>query len=143
MRTMIPSLPVVLALLQISMASGPVADPESASSHPPEGPPPVVIGCGYYAILPHKLLLASQLRPDWKDAGLSWTKVSGPGEVKIERPNAATTWATADQPGKYAFQLTATLTGREPFTGTVRVNVYPPGAYTGNPILPGMFPDPT
>jgi len=108
----------------------------------PEPPPPVGIGRGYYAILPNKLLLASHLQPEWKDAKLSWTRQSGPGEVKIERPNAATTWATASQPGKYVFQLTATLDGKPPITGITEVNVYPPGDYRGNPILPGMFPDP-
>lgn len=105
-------------------------------------PPPAVLGRGYYAILPNKLLLAGQLHPDWKDAKLAWSKLSGPGDARIERPNATTTWATADQPGMYVFRLTATLPGKEPFTETARVNVFPPGAYTGNPILPGMFPDP-
>ena len=108
----------------------------------PEPPPPVGIGRGYYAILPHKMLLASHLQPEWKGAKLSWSKQGGPGEVTIERPDAATTWATADKPGKYVFQLTATLDGREPITGTTEVNVYPPGEYRGNPIFPGMFPDP-
>lgn len=108
----------------------------------PEPPPPVGIGRGYYAILPHKLLLASHLQREWKNAKLSWTRKSGPGEVKIERPDAATTWATADQPGKYVFQLTAMIEGKPPITGATEVNVYPPGEYFGNPILPGMFPDP-
>ncbi|MAT70884.1 MAG: hypothetical protein CMJ58_15320 [Planctomycetaceae bacterium] len=103
---------------------------------------PVSIGRGYYAILPNKLLLASQLQPEWKDAKLEWTQQSGPGVVKIERPSAAITWATADQPGKYVFQLKAAVAGRDPFTDTTEVNVYPPGSYRGNPILPGMFPDP-
>jgi GH43 family beta-xylosidase len=108
----------------------------------PEPPPPVGIGRGYYAILPNKLLLASHLQPEWKDAKLSWIKQSGPGEVKIERSNAATTWATARQSGKYVFQLTATLDGKPPIIGSTEVNVYPTGDYRGNPIFPGMFPDP-
>ena len=108
----------------------------------PEPTPPVDIGRGYYAILPAKLLLASHLQPEWGDAKLSWTKRSGPGEVEIERPDSSITWATADQPGKYIFQLTATLQGKDPITGSTEVNVYPPGDYKGNPVLPGMFPDP-
>ncbi len=104
--------------------------------------PPVAIGRGYYAILPGKLLLASQLHPEWREATLEWTKLSGPGDVVIERPAAAVSWAVADKPGKYVFQLKTTRAGGEPFTGTAQVNVYPAGDYLGNPILPGMFPDP-
>lgn len=104
--------------------------------------PPVDMGRGYYAIQPNKMLLASHLQPGWEGAKLVWTKQSGPGEVEIERPDAPITWVTADQPGKYIFQLRATLEGGKPITGTTEVNVYPPGDYHGNPILPGMFPDP-
>lgn len=118
------------------------ASPVAGENPPPEPPPPLGIGRGYFAILPDKILLAGHLQPEWQDAKLSWTKQSGPGEVRIERPAAAITWATADQPGKYVFRLTATLPGKEPLTGTTGVNVYPPGAGRGNPILPGMFPDP-
>jgi hypothetical protein len=128
---------VLLTAIALAAAGAPA---DAAKQLQPQTP--VSIGRGYYAILPNKLLLAGHLRSDWKDARLSWAKLSGPGEVSIERPNAVTTWAITEKPGQYVFQLTATLAGREPFTGTTRVNVYPPGAYTGNPILPGMFPDP-
>ncbi|MFM2243324.1 MAG: hypothetical protein RLZ97_2179, partial [Verrucomicrobiota bacterium] len=79
---------------------------------------PVDMGRGYYAIQPNKMLLASHLQPEWEDAKLVWTKQSGPGEVEIERPDAPITWVTADQPGKYIFQLRATLEGGKPITGT-------------------------
>ena len=114
-----------------------LAEEEKAKPQPPVG-----IGRGYYAILPGKMLLAAHPRSDWKDARYSWSLVSGPGGAAIERPNAGITWATAELPGKYVFQLTAAAAGKEPFSGTTEVNVYPPGEYRGNPILPGMFPDP-
>lgn len=135
-------LPILPAVLLIGMALSAASAPAAPVKQIKPQPGPAVLGRGYYAVLPNQLLLASQLQPDWKDASLAWSKLSGPGDVKFERPNAVTTWATANQPGKYVFQLSATLAGKEPFTGTVQVNVYPPSAYTGNPILPGMFPDP-
>lgn len=103
--------------------------------------PPITVAPGYYAILPNKVLLAGKLAPEMKEAAVQWTKESGPGEVKFERPTADTTWATTSQPGKYVFKLKATA-GNLTAEANTTVNVYPPGAGFGNPILPGMFPDP-
>lgn len=128
-----------LLIASMALIAGSSIAEEASKTGPP---PPVGIGRGYYAILPHKLLLASHLQAEWKDAKLSWTQQSGPAGAKIERPQAATTWASAREPGKYVFQLTATLDGKAPITASTTVNVYPPGEYFGNPILPGMFPDP-
>lgn len=105
-------------------------------------PPAISIGRGYYAILPNKILLASEVT-DGKPESIqcTWTKESGPGEVRFERPTAKTTWATATQPGQYVFKLKAT-DGSASAEAIATVNVYPPGERFGNPILPGMFPDP-
>ena len=103
--------------------------------------PRISVGLGYYTILPNKLLLASTVTGESTN-GLDclWTKESGPGEVKFERPTATTTWATATMPGQYVFKLKAT-DGSASAEATTTVNVYPPRRF-GNPILPGMFPDP-
>jgi len=99
-------------------------------------------GLGYYAILPNKILLVGEVNaPDAANWKCEWTKVSGPGDVAFEKPMAPVTWATAKIPGRYEFRLAATGGGRAEDSKVV-VNVYPAGGYDGNPILPGMFPDP-
>ena len=115
----------------------------SAAPVQQEPVPAISVGPGYYAILPNKLLLASRLNPPLQPerTTITWTKVSGPGEVKIEKPDASVTWATATVPGKYVFRIAA-RDDRTSADGTVSVNVYQDGAGFGNPILPGMFPDP-
>ncbi len=117
----------------------------TAFSAPPESAvvPPLTVGPGYYAIIPNKILLASQLNPpfDQKHATVRWTKESGPGEVRFERPDACVTWASATVPGKYVFRVKAG-DGQTSADATASVIVYPPGERFGNPILPGMFPDP-
>jgi len=100
--------------------------------------PKVTAGLGYYAILPDKILLVGQTDPG---ATCAWEKVSGPGDVVFERPASPTTWATATQPGAYVFRLRASA-GGESAESQTKVNVHPAGTYGGNPILPGMFPDP-
>jgi len=134
----IPStLSIVLAMLPLSLLAS------HAGAAAKDGSPPVIsIGRGYYAILPNNLLLASEVsdaRPD--SLRFTWTKESGPGEVIFERPAAKTTWAAASLPGIYVFKLKATA-GSASAEATTTVNVYPPGNYSGNPFLPGMFPDP-
>ncbi|MEI6605085.1 MAG: family 43 glycosylhydrolase, partial [Verrucomicrobiota bacterium] len=113
------------------------ASPESAVV------PPLTVGPGYYAILPNKLLLASKLNPpfDRNRATVRWTKESGPGDVRIERPDACVTWASATVPGKYVFRVKVG-DGQTSADATASVNVYPASEKFGNPILPGMFPDP-
>ena len=108
-----------------------------------DAPPPLAVGPGYYALLPQKILLAGKINPplDAASTRLKWSMKSGPGDVSIERPESAITWARATVPGKYVFTLT-TESGAKPDEQSVTVNVYPAGSYTGNPILPGMFPDP-
>jgi beta-xylosidase len=104
--------------------------------------PRVSAGLGYYAILPDKLLLTSMVTAEGTDrVECLWSKVSGPGEVVFERADAPTTWAKATVPGTYVFKLSARQ-GTETADATTTVNVCDtPGRY-GNPILPGMFPDP-
>ena len=104
--------------------------------------PRVSAGLGYYAILPDKLLLTSMVTAEGTDrVECLWSKVSGPGEVVFERADAPTTWAKATVPGTYVFKLSARQ-GMETAETTTTVNIYDtPGRY-GNPILPGMFPDP-
>lgn len=116
--------------------------PSTAAEEAPAPPPPLGAGRGYYAILPAKILLACQPAPGLAGTPVSWTMISGPAPVLIERPQAERTWATATQPGTYVFEVTATPSGTPALKATVEVQVYPPGAYRGNPILPGMFPDP-
>ncbi len=110
----------------------------------PENPSGLSIfaGPGYYAILPNKILLASKLEPSIRPDGafIKWEMVSGPGDVNIERPDAAVTWASAKVPGKYKFRVS--VSGNAVGGDTVNVNVYPAGSGFGNPLLPGMFPDP-
>ena len=112
------------------------------SMEQPNEAPVVSIGPGYYTILPGKILLAGSVTDeDPSVLACSWTKESGPGEVKFEKPSAAITYATTTTPGKYVFQLKAT-DGKLASEATTTVNVYPAGPFFGNPIVPGMFPDP-
>lgn len=94
-------------------------------------------GRGYFAVLPQKILLSG--KTDGTDA--QWSLVSGPAEVAIERGDAPVTWAKVTQPGKYTFSFSANVNGKVE-TATTWANVYPEGSGFGNPILPGMFPDP-
>ncbi|MFC1601236.1 family 43 glycosylhydrolase [Candidatus Sumerlaeota bacterium] len=106
------------------------------------GAPKIVTGLGYYAILPHKILLTSVITCDSpQPPECEWSMVSGPGTVTFERPNKQTTWAVATLPGKYQFKIKAASSGATA-ESMVAVNVYQAGAYSGNPMLPGMFPDP-
>ncbi len=116
------------------------AEEQPAAPAPVVQVPAVSVGLGYYAILPNKLLLAGEVKAK-EAATCLWSKVSGPGEVVFERPNAPVTWATASAPGTYEFKLTA-REGAQTAEATTTVRVYPAGNYFGNPIFPGMFPDP-
>ncbi len=105
-------------------------------------PPQISVGLGYYCILPNKILLVSVIQAhDHSALTCSWSKLSGPGNVIFERPNDPVTYAVTSVPGKYVFKITAGV-GQHTSEAQTAVNVYAPGAYTGNPILPGMFPDP-
>ena len=107
-------LATILAFFTLSVT---YADPTPTGS-------PIQAGLGYYAILPNKILLASKISPDC--TSIRWTMVSGPGPVSIEKPDSAITWATAKEPGKYVFKITASgkISGEE----IVSVNVYPAGS---------------
>jgi hypothetical protein len=94
-------------------------------------------GRGYFAVLPQKVLLSG--KTDGADA--QWSMVSGPAVVVIEKANEPVTWVKVTQPGKYTFSFRANVNGKVE-TATTWANVYPEGAGFGNPILPGMFPDP-
>ena len=103
---------------------------------------PIQAGPGYYAILPNKVLLASKHGKSFESENtiIKWTKVSGPGKVIIERPDSAITWAMVTLPGKYVFKVK--VSGKSNSENSVNVNVYLPDSGFGNPLLPGMFPDP-
>ena len=101
--------------------------------------PRISAGPGYHAVLPGKILLAATVSGE--DVVLEWTQTSGPAQVELERPREAVTWGRAPSPGRYEFKLTATRGGAVS-TAAVFVNVHPAGSGFGNPILPGMFPDP-
>lgn len=130
------SLATLLALCPAALANDPAL--------PPPPPPPFQTAPGYYAILPNKILLASKVSApaDPSQTKVQWSKVSGPGEATLEQPEAAITWGKVTAPGKYVFKAVATANGKEVGSETVRVNVYPAGNHFGNPLLPGMFPDP-
>ena len=83
-------------------------------------------GPGYYAILPSKILLTSTPveQPGRPSTVVKWSKISGPGNVSIERPDSAITWATVDLPGQYSFKVQAS-SGNLSSEATVNVNVYP------------------
>jgi hypothetical protein len=113
-----------------------------AAPDPAYEAPRISVGLGYYAILPNKLLLTSVVDAAKPDAlEILWTAESGPGEILFERPREQTTWAVATVPGRYVFQIRAS-NGTQSAEAKTTVNVYPPGEYYGNPILPGIFPDP-
>lgn len=102
----------------------------------------VSVGLGYYCILPNKILLTGVIQEDDSvDMKCTWSKVSGPGEVVFERPESPITYAVVQVPGKYVFKIAAS-NGQHTSEAQMTVNVYPAGEYYGNPILPGMFPDP-
>lgn len=94
-------------------------------------------GRGYFAVLPQKILLSG--KTDGVEA--RWAMVNGPAGVVIEKADAPVTWAKVTQPGKYMFSFSANVKGKVE-TATTWANVYAEGTGFGNPILPGMFPDP-
>ncbi len=104
--------------------------------------PMISMGLGHYAILPNKALLASNVTLGvGQEAACQWRMISGPGKSEFEKPNSPVTWVKIDKPGAYTFELSATC-GDKTVKDQTKVNVYPKGKYYGNPILPGMFPDP-
>ncbi len=134
-QKMIPML-VQMGCISVCLWGAALADVETSKS------PQISAGLGYYCILPNKILLASMIQADNSSVlTCKWSLLSGPGSVVFERPNDPITYAMTAVPGKYVFKITA---GIDPHISEAQttVNVYAPGAYTGNPILPGMFPDP-
>ena len=121
-------------------AQAPVAGQPASPAVSVPATPKISVGPGYYAILPGKLLLSSVVGGG-AAVPCTWTQESGPGTAVIERPQAPVTWATAKEPGKYVFKVKAG-TGAATAEGRITVNVYPAGNHFGNPLLPGMFPDP-
>jgi DUF1680 family protein len=80
------------------------------SGKSPEFPPTVAAGVERSVILGGKTYLRGQvkwLKQDKAAAGVTWSKQSGPGEVRFENPRAAETSATFDKPGHYVLQLAA------------------------------------
>lgn len=99
-------------------------------------------GPGYYTFLPNKILLAGKIDSSLQieSIKIKWSRISGPGDVKIERPDSAITWCSVTTPGKYEFKVV--VSGSVTGESRVKVNVYDTKNALGNPILPGMFPDP-
>lgn len=125
--------PAALALcMAMSMLPGAVAESSQLQ---------VDAGLGYYSIGLDHILLTSQVTGRDQGVTYQWSKLSGPGDVEFQRPEEATTYATATEPGQYVFQVAAT-DGNTTSTDTTTVNVYEEGSGYGNPILPGLFPDP-
>jgi len=126
---------IVILLVGSSLLTLQAVDAQATST---QASSPVSVGLGYYTILPNKLLLASMVE---NNSPCRWTQISGPDPAVIERPESPVTWAVAQVPGRYVFDLHVSH-GTGSSNARVAVNVYAPGYYTGNPILPGMFPDP-
>jgi DUF1680 family protein len=79
------------------------------SGKSPEFPPSVVAGAERIVILGGKTYLSGKvksLKPG-AAARVTWSKLSGPGNVSFADAKAAETTATFDQPGDYVLQLTA------------------------------------
>lgn len=130
---MIPPIPTMKRLLLLGALCTSVAAGAA---------PRLSMGLGYYSILPDKMLLTGMVMGEGNHpVDCLWTKQSGPGEVAFERPNAPTTWAKATLPGTYVFKLCARQ-GTDAAEATTTVNVVDAPGHFGNPILPGMFPDP-
>ncbi len=80
------------------------------SGKSPEFPPRVTAGIDRDVVLGAKTYLSGSvksLKADSKAAQVSWSKASGPGEVKFEDEQAITTTATFSAPGEYELKLTA------------------------------------
>jgi DUF1680 family protein len=80
------------------------------SGHSPSFPPSVQAGVDRDVILGGKTWLHGKiktLKADSAATPAAWSKVSGPGEVRFENPNAADTTATFSAPGNYVLKLNA------------------------------------
>lgn len=100
------------------------------SGKSPEFPPTVAAGIDRDVIVGGKTYLngaVKALKSDSAAAKVTWSKASGPGEVKFENANAPTTTATFSKPGDYTLKLTAG-DGQQSSSSTLRVkaNLPPP-----------------
>jgi uncharacterized protein len=81
---------------------------------------PANAGVDRVTILPGKTYLRGIASPD---ASATWSKLSGPGDVSFQDPNALITTATFKTPGSYVLKLTA---GNNSSTLNVSVETPPP-----------------
>ncbi len=80
------------------------------SGKSPNFPPSVAAGVDRVVILGGKTYLTGKvksLKPSGAASQVTWTKQSGPGNVKFEDAHAAETTATFDKPGEYVLSLVA------------------------------------
>ncbi|MFO1487629.1 MAG: glycoside hydrolase family 127 protein [Verrucomicrobiota bacterium] len=80
------------------------------SGRSPEFPPKVFAGGDRSVVLGGKTYLSGRvksLKPGAAGASVSWSKVSGPGDVNFANRKAAVTTATFSKPGEYILKLTA------------------------------------
>jgi len=80
------------------------------SGHSPPFPPSVQAGVDRVVILGGKTWLRGEIKtlePEPAATPVSWSKESGPGEVRFESAKAADTTATFSAPGNYVLKLTA------------------------------------
>ena len=101
------------------------------SGKSPKFPPKVAAGADRAVILQGKAYLKGFVQQGAND--IVWNKVSGPGDVAFENPNAAATSARFSMPGDYALKLSATEYGLSG-SGTMQVRVVP--APPATPLQP-------
>jgi DUF1680 family protein len=93
------------------------------SGKSPEFPPKVAAGVDRAVVLGGKTYLRGQVRslkPDGAAVPMSWSKVSGPGDVQFDNANAAETSAAFTQPGSYVIKLSA---GQDKLVSVSTLNV--------------------
>jgi DUF1680 family protein len=100
------------------------------SGKSPEFPPMVAAGIDRVVVLGGKTYLhglVKSLKPGGAAAPPSWSRESGPGDVRFENPNAPETSATFTQPGQYVIKLSAGQ-GKLSCASTLKVTVERPPA---------------
>lgn len=90
----------------------------------PEFPPTVAAGIDRCVVLGGKTYLSGAVKmlagKDGTSPAATWSKESGPGDVKFANPGETTTSATFSAAGDYVLKLTA---GKAPLTGSSTLNV--------------------
>ncbi|HEV2705796.1 MAG TPA: Ig-like domain-containing protein, partial [Pyrinomonadaceae bacterium] len=104
-------------------------------------PPTVNAGVDQTITLPNTARLNGTAEDDGLPAAatlaLTWSKVSGPGNVTFQNPNASATLASFDIEGTYVLRLSASdteMTASDEVTVTVNAAVPPPVAQLASPL---------